>query len=102
MNGFDQLLAEVAVQPTRLQQVKKQIGIETLDSGGAGDPLRWMAVLMAPCRRMGYGVTQDSDVIDIITKVGRLVDEGGFAGYGATEADAVVEVCRLNKIPVVL
>lgn len=87
---------------TRLQALMEKHSIETLDSDESMGNGRWLAMLMPACRKLGYGVTEKSDMFDIIAKVGRLVDEAGYSGYGPTEVDAVVALCRQNKIACVL
>lgn len=96
-------LFDIPRNKTRLEIVKEENGIETADCGdnSMGDA-RWLALLMPACRKLGYGVTETSDFMDIMIKVCRLVDEAGYSGYGATEEAAVLELCRQNQIYITL
>lgn len=96
------MLFDVPIQKTRLEIVMEKYGIETLDSDASMGNARWMAYLMPACRNLGYGVTETSDIVDVMMKVCRLVDEAGYSGYGATEMEAVLDVCRNNQIMVCL
>lgn len=82
--------------PTRIEAFKVKHQIETHHCPG----MLWIAVHMPSARKCGYGVTEKSDLFDCISKVGRLLDESGVAGYGDTEADAIVETCKAVGITV--
>lgn len=99
---LEPLLFDVPRNKTRLQLVKEQHGIETHDSEASMGDARWLALLMPACRKLGYGVTEQSNMVEIMAHVGRLVDEAGYSGYGPTEADAVLALAAQNKIPIVL
>lgn len=95
-------LFDVPRNKTRLQIVKEDNGIETHDCGEAWGDSRWIAMLMPACRKLGYGVTATSSMADIMLLVCRLVDEGEYSGYGPTELDAVLALCRQNQIYITL
>ena len=89
-------------QKTRLQTVMEQHGIETWDNNDPTDPRRWMAYLMPACRKLGYGLTEKSDMVEIHGKVCRLVGSAGYSGCGAIEVEAVLVVCKQNNLHVIL
>lgn len=99
---MNDMLFEVPKNKTRLEACKEKHGIETLDSDESMGDARWVAVLMPSARQLGYGLTDKSDFFEVWGKVCRLLDETGLSGYGKTEVDAVVAVCRQNGIEVVL
>lgn len=82
-----------------LRAFKEQHGIQTHDDHDPTNPGRWLAVLMEPCRKFGYGVTATSDLFDLICKVGRLMDESGYTAYAKTELQAIRLLCDQNQIP---
>lgn len=99
----DLLFDDVPRNKTRLEIAMEKHTIWTQDAGwGDKDFPRWIAVLMKPVWKLGYGVKEGDDIPTCYMHVGRLIDEGEYSGYGATEMEAVLEVCRLNKIIVVL
>ena len=92
------LLFDVPAGKTRRELFKERHQIETHYCKG-GEP-DWLAVHMPSARKCGYGVTETSSLFDCVAKVGRLLDESGIAGYGETEADAIVESCKAVGITV--
>lgn len=97
------MLFDVPKNKTRLEIAMEKHTIHTHDSGWSDEDFpRWVAVLMEPVWRMGYGVKEGDDIGTCYMHVGRLIDEGEFSGYGATEKEAVLDVCRKNQIMVVL
>lgn len=76
----------------RLDALKKAFGIETCDGGPSLLPNRWLACHMPRARKFRYGVHAESDLFDVVSKVGRLLDEAGVTQYGATEREAVGKV----------
>ena len=83
----------------KLAAWKREHGIEMLHSAFRREEFPWLAAHLPSARRLGYGVTADSDLFDCFSKVGRLMDEAGIAAYGRTERDAIDEVCRNCGIP---
>lgn len=96
------LLFDVPKNKTRLELIKEKHGIQTHFTRGMGDNSDWVAVLMEPVWKLGYGVKHGDCIPMCFAHVGRLIDDYGLAGYGATEADAVLELCQENNIPCVL
>lgn len=86
------LLFDLPPTKTRRELFKARHQIETHFCKGAQPD--WMAAHMPSARELGYGVTATSSLFDCVAKVGRLMDEAGIAGYGATEAEAIVEACK--------
>jgi hypothetical protein len=98
MSQSTPMLFEVATQPTKIEAFKAKHQIETHCCKGADTD--WLAIHMPSARKCGYGVTETSSLFDCFSKVGRLLDESGVAGYGDTEADAIVETCKACGITV--
>lgn len=82
----------------RLTAFKNANGIETHNSGGTDDG-RWLAAHLPSCRKLGYGVTEKSSLIDCSCKVGRLMDEAGYTAYGPGELSAIRKLCEQITIP---
>lgn len=82
----------------KIKAFKAQHEIETHDAPCNGDT-RWVAAHMPSCRKLGYGVTENSTMFECVMHVGRLMDEGGLTGYGKSEIAAVRELCSNLKIP---
>lgn len=99
---MNNLLFDVPRNRTRLEIAMEKHTIHTLRSPGMGPGLDWLAVLMKPVWQMGYGVKEGIDIVECYAHVGRLIDEGDFSGYGDTEEEAVLDVCRKNQIQIVL
>ena len=95
-------LLEVPIQQTRMEIAMEKYQIQTHDSGDRTDPGRWMAMLMPKCRKLGYGVTETSDLIDVMMKVCRIADDAGYTAYAPTEMEAVLDLCRQNQITICL
>lgn len=91
-------LFEIPAGKTRRQLFKEKHQIETHFCRD-GNP-DWLAMHMPSARKFGYGVTAESTMFDCVAKVGRLLDESGVAGYGDTEADAIVATCQACGITV--
>jgi len=72
----------------RLQIFKRENGIETCNLKD-----EWMAAHLPSCRRFNYGVTWESSLFDCFVKVGRLIEEAGYATYGKSEREAVQNLC---------
>lgn len=92
------LMFDVPIQQTRLEIAMEKYQIQTHDSHDRTNPGRWMAMLMPKCRKLGYDVTETSDLTDVMMKVGRLADEAGYTAYAPTEMEAVLDLCRQNQI----
>lgn len=61
--------------------------------------IKWVAVKV-PTKRLDNGKPIGSmNIGEMFAWFGRLLDEGGYAGYGPTEAQAVEAVCEERKIP---
>lgn len=91
MNLQPALLEVPADAPThrrRLHIFKRENGIETHNCKG-----EWLAAHMPSCRKFGYGVTDQSSLFDCFCKVGRLIEEAGYAVYGKSEREAVHNLC---------
>lgn len=85
---------------SRLHQFMDRHNIQTHSMLGESEEGKWLAVAMDEARQYGYGVKSDSDLIDVMMKVGRLLDESGCAQYGGTESKAVQRLCEdYLKIP---
>lgn len=84
------LLFEVPTNKTRLQIVKEKHAIHTHDSGIDGEDESPETGLTFNRWSAWCGCELDEAV------------ERGRVYFGATETDAVLELCRLNKITVVL
>lgn len=95
---MSETLFDMPATPTKREQFKARHQIEThYCQDGQPD---WLAVHLPSARQFGYGVTETSTLFDCVAKVGRWLDESGVAGYGGTEADAIVETCRAVGITV--
>ena len=78
----------------RLDAFKSANGIETHHTPGmTREEGPWMACHMPTARTAGYGVTETSDLFDVVMHVGMLLDDAGVITYGATEREAVEELC---------
>lgn len=96
-------LFEVPKNKTRLQLAKETHGIETHHAPpGVENP--WCAIhrQLVVDRFSGYGVTEEMSMGEIFSKVCRLLDEMNLVGYGDTEAEAVLDLCRNLNIPITL
>lgn len=76
----------------KIRAFKKEHGIETHCGSG------WVAAHLPSAREFGYGCTEDSDLFECFSHVGRLMDESGVASYGLTEMQAIRAVCAVVKI----
>lgn len=95
---MSELLFDIPATKPRRALFKKKHQIEThFCSGSEPD---WVALHMPSARKFGYGVTEKSSLPDCFAKVGRLLDESGVAGYGDTEAEAIIETCKAVGIAV--
>lgn len=91
-------------RPSRKERIKafKQLhGIEThyAGKGWGKENHPWSACLMPAARTFGYGVTETSDLFDVVSKVARLLEEAGVLVTGETEREAIRTLCENNKIP---
>jgi hypothetical protein len=98
MNAQTDMLFDVPATRTRRELFKERHQIETLFTQDANPA--WCALHLPSARKFGYGVTETSDFFDLVSKVGRLLDESGVMGYGDTEADAIVQTCKACGITV--
>lgn len=102
------LLFDVPKNKTRLELVKEKHTIWTHCAPGipvgedAQDDYPWLAVLMPKVWTLGYGVKENDGIPLCFSLVGLLIDERGYSGYGRTEAEAVLDLCRKNQIMIVL
>lgn len=85
----------------RLDAIKREFGIETHDSEWTGE-MRWLAAHMPSCRKLGYGVTETSDLFDCVSKVCRLMDESGCCDYGETEREAIRQLIKNLDLPIII
>lgn len=92
------LLFDTPTRPPKIETFKEAHEIQTNFANGCVMP--WAALHMPTARKFGYGVTEQSDIVDCVAKVGRLLDETGVMGYGETEADAIIETCKSCNITV--
>lgn len=88
--------------PSRRDKIKAFKAEHVIETHHCGSMSRkehpWMACLMSSARKLGYGVTEKSDLFDIIAKVGRLADEAGICVTGETEIQAIRTLCENNGI----
>lgn len=92
------MLFDVPTNERPIERFKRVHQIETHHAPGCEPP--WCALHMPTARQYGYGVTDQSSLFDCVAKVGRLLDESGVMGYGATEAEAIIETCKACNITV--
>jgi hypothetical protein len=78
--------------------VKKKHGIATHHASHMERPIRWVAVQVPPKRLDDGEPIAGMSVPEMFAWFGRLLDEGGWVGYGPTEYEAVAECCRERKI----
>jgi len=85
----------------RIEAFKKLHGIETHCAKGETDDEypKWMAAHLPSARKLGYGCTETSTLIECVLNVARLMDETGIADHGKTEAEAIRRVCANVGIP---
>lgn len=97
------LLFNVPRNKTRLQIAKETHGIET-HHAPAGVENPWCAIhrQIVEDKFAGYGVTPEMSMGEIFSKVCRLLDESKLVGYGDTEAECVLDLCRNLKIEIIL
>lgn len=93
------MLFEVEIKPRKVEAFKAAYQIETHYCGSFPEN-PWLAIHLPSARKFGYGLTERSDLFDCVSKVGRLLDESGIAGYGDTEADAIIQTCKACGITV--
>jgi hypothetical protein len=61
---------------------------------------KWVAVKVPPKNLAnGKPIPPEMTIGAMFASFGRLLDEGGWTGYGATEREAVEAVCAERKIP---
>jgi hypothetical protein len=81
----------------KIKAYKAKHGIETVRSEGCEPP--WCALHLPSARKFGYGVTDQSDFMDCVCKVGRLLDESGVMCYGETEREALIALATACHLP---
>lgn len=59
----------------------------------------WLACLIEQCRKFGYGVSDQSNLLDVVAKVGRLAEEAELLVTGTSECDAIHRLCEANGLP---
>ena len=77
---------------------KKAYGIMTHHAPHMEREIRWVAVRVPPKRLDDGKSIEGMDVPSMFAYFGRLLDEGGWVGYGPTEHDAIAECCREQKL----
>lgn len=84
----------------KLSEFKSQHGILTHDSGRQPDGgiMRWVAVKVPPKRLDDGGPIKGMSLFDMCANFCRLLDEGGWTGYGNSELEAVRDVCKTRGI----
>jgi len=95
-----EMLFDIPKNKLKITVFKEKHVIETHYARGCEGP--WAALHMPTAWReyKDYGVTQHDNIAACFSKVGRLLDESGLAGYGDTEAEAIVATCKCAGIPV--
>lgn len=87
----------------RLESLKQSFGIETHFSKAFEiDDNPWIAGHLPTARRMGYGVTDKSDLFDCVAKIGRLMEDNGSLVEGRTEREAIHLLCKNLGLPFTL
>lgn len=84
----------------RAAEIKSLHGIKTHHAPHMEREVRWIAVEVPPRRLDDGGEIEGMSVADMFAWFGRLLDEGGWVGYGATEYEAVCDCCRNRKIEI--
>lgn len=96
------LLLEVPPQAksraARITAFKKEHGILTHRSAAYRE-CRWMAVKVPPKRLDNGGPIEGMSLFDMAANFCRLLDEGGWTGYGAGELSAIRDLCENRDIP---
>lgn len=88
--------------PTAAQCVarfKTAHGILTHSAACAPKQGKWLALKIPPRRLDNGEPTAGLSLSGMFAHFGRLLDEGGWSAYGATEREAIREVCRQQKLP---
>ena len=82
----------------RLAAFKAKHGIVTHSNRDTHDPGRWVAVKIPP-HRLDSGKPLDGIPLwEMFADFGRLLDEGGWTGYGRSQREAIRELCREQGI----
>lgn len=76
---------------------KKEHGILTHRSWSCGD-CRWMAVKVPPRRLDNGGPIAGMSLFDMAANFCRLLDDGGWTGYGKGELSAIRALCENRGI----
>ncbi len=92
---------EVPRGPSRTDKIeafKKLHGIQTHSNRDTGDPTRWVAVKIPPRNLANGEPLGEMSLFDMFHEFGRLLDEGGFTGYGVSQLAAIRDLCAERKI----
>ena len=82
----------------KIEAFKKLHGIQTHSNRDRGDPGRWVAVKIPP-HRLDNGKPLDGmELFDMFAWFGRLLDEGGWTGYGPSQLAAIRDLCKERGI----
>jgi hypothetical protein len=76
-------------------------GIRTHSTGepDSKEMSKWVAVKVPPKNLADGRQPIPDSVAGMFGQFGRLLDDGGWAGYGGTEREAVEAVCNQRQIP---
>lgn len=98
------LLFDVPRNKARLEIAKETHGIETFRSSIDRKDKPWMAIVRPVIVKAleGYEDVSKMEFGQIFAGYCRLLDDWNLVGYGETEADAVLDVCRNCEIGVIL
>lgn len=101
MNAQMQLIDVPKDHPStavKITAFKKQNGIITHRCAHTTEA-RWMAVKIPPRRLDNGGPIEGMTLLQMAENFCRLLDEGGWTGYGNGELTAIRDVCENRNIP---
>jgi len=87
-----------ASKASQITAFKKEHRILTHRSNACHE-CRWMAVKVPPRRLDNNGPIEGMSLFDMAANFCRLLDEGGWTGYGTGELSAIRDLCKTRGIP---
>lgn len=96
------LLLDVPRNQTRLDRWKQLHGVETYCSTVfLEDDDRWVSVCKPQLVKAfgAYGINSEMNLPEIFSHVCRLIDDAGYAGYGASEEIACFHLAESLQMP---
>lgn len=84
----------------RIEAFKVKHGIETQISSWAAVEDKWLALHRIGTAKAlrGYGYSCRASLPELYARFGRLIDESGNDAYGATEREAIQNLCANKQI----